>query len=191
MTMTTAMTVVRYAVFGVVAVAAALAFGAMAVQRRMLNPFGRPARGIRNLTDPMLKPIERRILRSGGNPQSAPWWLIGVALVLGIVTISGIEWLLGQGMVFSAAVEGGGRNMIYLLVSWTFNLLMISLFVRFIGSWIGATEYTKWFRPFFLMTEWMLQPIRRIMPLFGPFDFSPAVAWLLLTLLRPVVLGLF
>ena len=45
-------------------------------------------------------------------------------------------------------------------------------------------------RPFYLATEWMLAPLRRILPPFGMMDFSPLVAWFALSILRKMILGL-
>lgn len=180
--------VVRYAVFAAASLTSLGALAAMAVQRRTLNPFGRPARLIRDITDPVLKPIERRLLRSGGNPQSAPWWLIGIAILGGIVVVSAVEWVIGEAGSLRLAAQGGG--MLRLLVSWSFSLLRIALMVRVIGSWLGATRYTPWMKPFYVLTEWMLAPLRRVLPPFGSFDISPLVAWFALSLLQPVVLRL-
>lgn len=186
-----AWTVFRYAVFSAVALTAVAALSVMAVQRRKLNPFGRAARTIRRLTDPVLKPIERRVLRAGGNPQQAPWWMIGVSVLGGIVLISAAEWGIRQTHMVAAAAQGGGRSLIYLLVSWSFSLLTISLLIRVIGSWFGIGPYTKWMKPFYLLTEWFLAPMRRVLPQLGPLDISPLVAWLLIDwVLRPAVLGL-
>ena len=185
------MDLIRYVVFGLVAAAALVAFGAMAVQRRMLNPFGRPARMIRDLSDPFLKPIERRVLRSGGNPQSAPLWLLGVAIVLGIVVISMAQWSVGQARLLSHASARGGRTLILVIVDFALNLLMIALMIRVIGSWLGVGQYNKWMRPFYLLTEWFLAPLRRVLPQFGPIDISPLVAWLLISfIVRPLLVGL-
>ncbi len=179
----------RYAVLAAAALAVAAALAAMAVQSRRLNPFGRAARAVRRLTDPLLVPIERRILRAGGNPQSAPWWLIGVAVVGGIVVISLVEWLAGQLFVVAAAADEGAPSVLRLLVDWAFNLVIFALFVRIIGSWVGAGRYTRWMRPFVLLTEWLLAPLRRVVPPLGMFDVTPLVAWLILALARPYVLG--
>jgi YggT family protein len=184
------MAAVRLAVLAVAGLAAAAALAAMAVQRRLVNPFGATARTVRRLTDPLLKPIERRLLRAGRNPQGAPWWLMGVAIAAGIVVISAAEWLLGLAAAVGYAAASGPRTVAALAVDLTFNLLMLALVVRVIGSWFGATRWTPWMRPFHLATEWMLGPIRRLLPPFGPIDLSPLVAWFLLMLLRPVVLRL-
>ena len=171
----------RYAVFGAAALTSLGALAAMAVQRRTLSPFGRPARMIRRLTDPLLKPIERRMLKSGGNPQSAPWWLLGIAILGGIVVISVTEWVIREAAMARLAAEGGG--MLRLIVGWAFRLLQLALLVRVLGSWIGATRYTPWMKPFVVLTEWMLAPLRRVIPAFGPLDLTPLVAWFLLGLL--------
>jgi YggT family protein len=40
------------------------------------------------------------------------------------------------------------------------------------------------------MTEWLVAPIRRVLPPVGMFDLSPLVAWLALTVLRSLLLSL-
>ena len=181
------LTLLRYLVFAVAALVALGALAAMAVQRRLVSPFGAAARAVRRFTDPMLHPFERRILRSGGNPQSAPWWLLGTALVLGIVTVTAVEWIVGEALLLRGAAAGGSGVLLGVLVDWAFGLLMLALIVRVIGSWIGIGRYTWWMRPFWVATEWFLAPLRRILPPFGPFDLSPLVAWILLSLLRGAV----
>lgn len=179
----------RYAVLAVAGLATLGGFAAMVVQRRLISPFGRPARAIRRLTDPLLQPIERRLVRTGGNPQSAPWWLVGAALVSGIVLISLVEWLIGQvGLVLTVA-QFGPRGVAALLINWTISLLMVALLVRVVGSWFGISPHRPWMRPVFVLTEWMLRPLRRVVPAFGPLDITPIVAWFALSLLRGLLLG--
>ena len=179
----------RYAVLAVAAVAALGAFAAMAVQSRAINPFGRTGRAVRRLTDPLLTPIERRIVRFGANPQTAPWWLIGIAVVGGIVVISFVEWLVAQVLTIEVAASFGSGSLLRLLVDWAFSIVMVALVVRIIGSWVGAGPYTRWMRPFVFLTEWMLAPLRRVVPPLGRFDLTPLVAWILLSLARGYVLG--
>lgn len=179
----------RYVVFTAVALAALAAVAAMAVQKRTLSPFGRAARTIRDLTDPLLKPFERRILRSGGNPQNAPWWLLGAAIGFGILLLTVVDWVVAQVAIASQAAGAGGRSLAVLLAEWTFNVVMLALLVRVVGSWIGVGRYNRWMRPFIILTEWMLAPLRRVLPPFGQFDVSPIVAWLLLSVVRTLVLN--
>jgi len=179
----------RWGVLALVAVVGAGAAAAMAVQRRVINPFGRTARLIRRATDPMLVPIEHRLRRAGRNPQSAPWWLIGIALMAGILAISTAEWLLAIAMSVRAAQGQGSRLLLALAVDLAFNALKIALIVRVVGSWFGATRWTPWMRPFHAATEWMLAPLRRVLPAMGPLDISPLVAWFALELVRSWVVG--
>ena len=178
----------RYAVLAAAALVLLGAFAAMAVQARALNPFGGPARAVRRLTDPLLKPIERRLLRAGGNPQSAPWWLVGIAVGGGIVLVSGLEWIAGQAVTVAAAADAGPGDALRLVVDWAFSLVILALIVRVVGSWIGATRWTPWMRPFVVLTEWLLAPLRRVIPPLGMIDVTPVVAWFLLQLVRGYVL---
>ncbi len=180
--------VLRYAVLAASGLAVLGAFGAMAVQARTINPFGRAARAIRACTDPVLRPIERRLLRAGGNPQSAPWWLVGVAVIGGIALVSVFEWVAGQVLVIAAAADAGPGDAARLAVDWAFSLVILALIVRVVGSWLGATRYARWMRPFVFLTEWLLAPLRRVIPPLGMVDVTPVVAWFLLELLRGYVL---
>jgi len=186
---TDAMTWVRYGVLAAVAVVVALGLAAMAVQRRALNPFSRFARLIRRLSDPLLRPVEARLVQSGGNPQSAPSVLIGVALVAGIVLISVASWAVGEGVRVRVAGAIGPQMILYLAVSWAFKLLEFAIFVRVIVSWLGVSERIALMRPIVWLTEWLLGPLRRIIPPIGMFDVSPMVAWIAVWLVGGLVLG--
>lgn len=185
--------------YGVLALAGGLALlgpGAMLVQRRTINPFSRTARLIRRLTDPIIKPLERRLIRSGQNPQSAPTWLVGIALVGGIIVMTVAQWLARQLFVMVVAQAYGeqtrGLIILFTVVNWAFALVEISLLVRVIGSWVGFDRYNRWMKPFVFLTEWLLKPLRRIIPPFGGMiDVTPIVAWLLLRfVLRGLVFSL-
>jgi len=178
----------RYTVLAAAGAAVLGAGAAMAVQARKVNPFGRAARAIRALTDPVLEPIERRLLRAGGNPQNAPWWLAGVAILGGIVLVSVVEWAAGQALALAGAAGAGPGYALRVVVDWAFNLVLLALVVRVIGSWVGASRYSRWMRPFVWLTEWMLAPLRRVVPPLGMVDITPLVAWFLLQLARGWVL---
>lgn len=180
----------RYVVFAAAAGAAVGALAAMAVQTQRINPFGKEARLIRRLTDPLLKPIERRLVRSGLNPQHAPWWLVGITIFSGILLLTLVEWTAIQVLVVRTAIRHGGRSVLYIVLDWTFGLLALALIVRVIASWIGVSRFNVWMRPFVLATEWLLAPLRRILPAFGMVDLSPLVAWFLIQIVRALVLPL-
>lgn len=179
----------RAAVFLAAALAGVAALAAMAVQARLVNPFGKVARAIRRLTGPLLAPIERRLLRTRMDPRHAPWWLIGITIFAGILMLSLAEWVAIQAMVVRAAAQHGGSSVAYLLVDWGLGLLGIALIVRVVGSWVGASSYNPWMRPFVLATEWLLAPLRRILPSFAMMDLSPLIAWFLIQVVRSALLA--
>ena len=71
------------------------------------------------------------------------------------------------------------------------RLLRFALIVRVIASWFGASPYRKWMRPVALLTDWILEPLRRVLPPFGPLDLSPLVAYFILWIAERVIVGAF
>jgi YggT family protein len=182
----------RYAVAAVFFLTCVIALVYWAVRRGKLQPFGPIARATRRLADPFVIPIERRVLRWGGNPQDAPLWLIGIVLVIGLVLLSLLKWLFGVILYLDALSGSGPRAWISFGLDLAYAVLVGALLLRVIGSWIGIGRYNRWMRFAYLMTDWVVEPIRRMLPGFGVIDFSPLVAWLVLYILRNFVLrGLF
>lgn len=151
-----------------------------AIRRRRLPPFGAWPRLVRRISEPVLLPLERRIIRAGGSPSDAPLWLLGIAIVGGLLLITLVRWLIGA--VYEVGVLAQAPPRIWLIeaVSWLFRILMIALLVRVIASWLGVSPYAKWMRPFVVLTDWLLEPLRRVLPPMGPLDLSPMVAYFLL-----------
>ncbi len=178
--MVSAMAVIRYLVFGLVAVSVVTGFAAMAVQQRTLNPFSRLGRLVRRLSDPVIKPIEGRVLRAGGNPQQAPWWLVGISIFVGIALLSAADWAFSYAAVLANAGSTPG-GLVHVILGMLVGLLKLALIVRVIGSWLGIGGYVAWMRPFYWLTEWFLAPLRRVIPNLGPIDVTPIVAWIALS----------
>lgn len=158
------------------------------VRSKRLQPFGAWPRLVRKASDPVLHPIERRLLRAGGNPQDGPLWLIGGVVVGGLVLMALARWLMRFVLDLAYVAGAGPRALLIQLVSSVFAVLNIALLVRVFSSWFGVSEYAKWMRPFVWLTDWLLEPIRRRMPPMGAFDLSPIVAYLVLMVLRWAVL---
>lgn len=175
--------IVRYVVFGLAVVAAIIATLDWAVRTRRLQPFGAVARFCRRVIDPLMLPVESRIVRSGGNPKNAPWYTLVFIIVGGLILFALLDFLgtviaqVGWGM------SSPGRFGL-LLVSWAFLLLKVALLIRVISTWIGVSPYSRWVRWSYVLTDWMLDPIRRLLPRFGPLDISPLLAFFLLSLLQ-------
>jgi YggT family protein len=178
----------RYALFAAAVVVGIVALVDWAVRTRRLNPFGGTARFFRRTVDPLLVPIERRVVRAGGRPASAPLWALGVVVIGGLLLIALFDFLTRQISVAAAAVSTGPRGVLMLLVGWTFALLRVALIVRVISSWVRVSPYSPWVRWSYNLTEWMLVPLRRIIPLLGGIDITPIVAYLLLGLVEGIVM---
>jgi YggT family protein len=183
--------VLRYAFLGMGVIAAAICGVDWLARTRRLNPFGAVARFCRASVDPLLAPVERAVVRAGGLPSSAPWWGLVSVVIGGIVVITLVNAL--RTLLFSAlfAASNGPRDIARLLVAWTFEFLQVALLVRVLSSWVRVSPYSAWVRWAYAATEWLLRPLRRILPTMGPFDFSPIVAYFILMLLERAVVGLF
>ena len=181
---------VRVLVIAALAYASIVALTHWAVRSGRMTPFGPWPRFVRKVSDRMLQPVEQRILRSGGNPQNAPFWLLGLVVAAGLVLMSLTAWAIDTVVRLHWMAQSGPRMWIESLVGLVFTLLMTAILIRVIGSWFGVGPYRKWMRPFYLLTDWLIDPIRRILPPFGIIDFSPMVAWLVLYVVRGFVMGL-
>jgi YggT family protein len=170
--------------------ASAVALTHWAVRSRRINPFGPWPRFMRRVSDPVILPLERRIIRAGGSPQDAPLWLLGLVIGGGLLLLSLTSWLIGTASSITAIADGGPRAWLRVLVNAVFTVLMAAILIRVIGSWLGIGPYRKWMRPFYVLTNWLIDPIRRILPPLGVIDFSPMVAWLVLYVIRGFVLGM-
>lgn len=180
---------VRYAVFAAFALAVLVAIASWLVRTRRVSPFGALGKTLRQATDPLMRPVERRVVRSGGNPIQAGWWLIIGVAILGVLVVSLAQWLVGAWYRLNGVASGGARDVTVLMVSIVFDVLYVAIFVRVIASWLGAFQYARWMRPFYWLTDWLIEPIRRILPPMGMVDLSPLVALLVLWLLKRLVFG--
>lgn len=159
-----------------------------AVRTRRINPFNRVARFFRGNVDPLLAPIERAVVRAGGLPSAAAWWALVAYVVFGIIIISLLQFvgdILFQAVAMTQAPSEAWR----VLVSWAISILTIALFVRVLSSWLPVSPYSRWIRWSYLLTDWMIRPLQKVVPRLGMFDITPIAAWLLLSLVRYAVLG--
>lgn len=181
--------VARVLVVSALVYASAVGLTHWAIRSRRLSPFGAWSRLVRRAGDPILLPLERRVIRGGGSPQDAPLWLVGIVVLGGLLLLTLIHWLAGVAVSLTVRASAGPRELARTLVEALFSLFMGAIFVRVIASWLGLSPYSRWMRPIIVVTDWIIQPIRRILPPLGMFDMSPMVAWLVLYLVRGFVLG--
>ncbi|HEX5437708.1 MAG TPA: YggT family protein [Gemmatimonadaceae bacterium] len=180
--------VARQAVF-VIAVASFVVFAVdWLVRTRRINPFNPVARFYRHAVHPITLPIERRVVRAGGVPSSAPWWtLVGVVVggILLIVLLQFVRSLFASALI---AMVSGGAGLVYLIISWTFGILQIAVLLRVVSSWLHLPEWKWWLRWSVVLSEPILRPLRRVIPPFGMMDVTPIVAWFALRIIESILL---
>lgn len=181
---------VRYAAFAAFALAVLVAVASWLVRTRRVPPFSTTSRTLRNLSDPLMHPVERMVVRRGGTPAQAGWWLVIGVAIIGVLVVSLAQWLLGAWYSVRGAALGGTRNLVVLGLTIVFDVLYAAILIRVVASWLGAFRYSRWMRPVYWLTDWLIEPIRRLLPQTGMFDWSPLVALLVLWLVRRVVLGM-
>src|SRR5882762_9590016 len=174
----------RYVVFAAFAASVLVALASWLVRTRRISPFG----ALGTASDPLIRPIETRLVRAGGNPVHAGWWLVVAAAAAGVVLITLWNWLVETTFTVAAAYSAGPRAAIALAIDLVYRILVIALWVRVIATWFGHFRYTRWLRPAYVLTDWLVEPIRRVLPPAAGFDWSPLAAWLALWVLKRVLL---
>ena len=171
----------------VLAVATLLAALAWAERTRRINAFGGLARFARRL-DPLIAPVERRVVRFGGTHANAPWWALLAVLLIGAATLGVVGYLRDVLSSIYYAMDQGPRGIARLVIASLFMVMQLALVARVIMSWIGGT-YSRLGQLAYKLTEWFLGPLRGVLPSIGMVDISPMVAYFVLSLIRGVVLG--
>ncbi len=159
------------------------------VRTRRINPFNPIARFFRSSVEPLMVPVERRIIRAGGNPASAPWWTLVAVVGGGILALAALDYVRQTAFEFMVASHSGAMPLVRLFVHWVFLFLQLALIVRVLSSWLGLGAFSPWVRWAYPTTEWILRPLRRVIPPMGMFNVSPIVAWLGLSLLEWLVMN--
>jgi len=178
----------RYFVFAAFAVSVLVALASWLVRTRRISPFGALGRTLRTASDPLIRPIEARLVRAGGNPVHAGWWLVVAVAVAGVLLITLWNWLVDTAVSVVAAYAGGPRAAIALAVDVVYRIIVVALWVRVLAGWFGYFRYSRWVRPAYALTDWLVEPIRRVLPPAGGFDWSPLAALLALWVLKRVLL---
>jgi len=179
--------VLRLVLFALAAALVVLCLVDWLVRTRRLSPFSPVARLMRSRIDPLLRPIERRVVRSGGLPQNAPWWALATVVLAGIVLLSLLGFVRSQISFIYFSVTHGPGAFVRLLIVWAFTVLQVALIVRVVLSWIPRRPGAWYWRWSYALTEPLLKPLRKFIPPIAMMDITPIVAWLLLGLLQGVL----
>src|SRR2546428_8341665 len=172
----------RYVVFAAFAASVLVALASWLVRTRRISPFGARGRTFRTSSDPLIRPIDTRLVRAGGNPVHAGWWLVVAVAAAGVLFLSLWNWLVEAAFSVAAAYSAGPRAAIALAIDLVYRIIVVALWVRVLASWFGYFRYSCWLRPAYALTDWLVEPIRRVLPPAAGFDWSPLAAWLALWL---------
>ena len=185
-----ALRIFRGALLGVAAVLTAVCLADWLVRTRRVNAFGPVARFLRSYVDPLIRPVERRVVRAGGLPSSAPWGALALAVLGGILIITVIEFVRAQAAFLMLALDRGPGGLVRVLVGWAVSVLQLAIIVRVLVSWLSALPGRWYVRWSFKLSEPLLRPLRQIIPTVGTMDLTPIIAWFVLGLLRDTLLSL-
>jgi YggT family protein len=154
------------------------------------NPFGWTAVTIRRLTDPIISPVRRALVRFGVDPKYAPLVTILAVILLGwfaLQLLSTVTMMIG-GVLRSLASHAVAPLIGYLLHG-LLSLYNLAIFLRIIFSWFGVSYSNRRMRFLVNITEPLLGPLRRLIPLVGGFDISPIVALVIIQILQRAIVG--
>jgi YggT family protein len=149
-----------------------------AARTRRLNPFGGVSRFMRARVDPRLVGVERQVLRAGGRTATTPWWALLLYGVLAMLVIAALNMISGLVQDAAFAAAGGGMG-------------VLRLVVRVLSSWLPRLAASRWIRWSYGATEWMLRPLRNLIPsIGGVIDITPIVAYFALQFVQWLIEGI-
>ena len=182
--------VLRTALLSIAVVFAAICVLDWAVRTRKISPFNAIARFCRSTVDPIIAPVERSVVRAGGTPAAAPLWALAVIVIGGILLLTLLDMIRLEVVKSIIASNEGAAGIYHLLVSWTFTILKTAIVVRVISSWLPISPYSKWVRWSYQLSEPMLAPLRRFVPVLGGLDITPILAYILLSIIESFLFSL-
>src|SRR3989442_7708966 len=95
----------RYVVFAAFAASVLVALASWLVRTRRISPFGALGRTFRTASDPLIRPIETRLVRAGGKPVHAGWWLVVSVVAGGVLVLSVLDmlvvWAVNRGSTYT------------------------------------------------------------------------------------------
>lgn len=182
--------VLRTALLSIAGVFGAICLLDWAVRTRKISPFNAVARFCRSTVDPIIAPIERKVVRAGGTPAAAPLWALAAIVIGGILLLTLLDMIRLEVVKSILASQEGAGGIFRLLVSWTFTVLKAAIVVRVISSWLPISPFSKWVNWSYRLSEPMLAPLRRIVPNLGGLDITPILAYILLNIIESLLLRL-
>lgn len=155
-----------------------------AVRTRRISPFNSVARFFRSTVEPFIIPVERRVVRAGGLPSSAPLWALVTIVIGGLLLITFLEFLRNQLLTIAAQASDGTLQPFHLVVQGIFSLARIAIIVSVVASWLPISQFSRWVRWSYRISEPILRPLRQFVPPLGGLDITPLIAYFLIGLIE-------
>lgn len=156
-----------------------------------VNPFTWHARNVRRATDPVIAPVRRMLITFRLDPGVAPFIVVIILILVLVllVQIAGTVLNTIAGVLFVVANRRPGAPMAILgyVLFGLLGLYTLMIFVRVIYSWIGVSRRNRIAALSFQITEPLLAPLRRWIPMVGMFDISPMIAFVILWIAQSIV----
>ena len=156
-----------------------------------VNPFTWHARNVRRATDPVIAPVRAMLLAFRLDPKVAPFIVVILILVAGYLVVQIAGTLLNTIAGILYAVSSHTADMPIAIIGYLLfgflGLYTLAIFVRIIFAWVGASYANRWMRFLVRLTEPLLGPLRRMVPMVGLFDISPIIAFLILWVCQAAV----
>ena len=155
-----------------------------------VNPFGRIASTVRQLSDRLVLPVRGSLIALGADPKFAPFVTILVIILFGWCALQLTESIhLTVAGVLDSIRTGSLKRLIGYILHGLLSIYGILIFMRIIFSW-GMMSYRNRLMRFLVdVTEPLLGPLRRLIPMVGPFDISPIVAFFVIWLFQKAIEG--
>lgn len=152
-------------------------------------------RVLTTLTDPLVKPIRRVMGGSGivwtgrSYVDLVPLVAIFVIWLAQAVLVRLLSWIAAPPLWILSPGEDLGRWLAG-IINLLFQIYAFLLLVRVLLEWIRISYTQPLMRFLWDVTEPVLAPIRRRLPVFAGLDFSPIAAILLLAVVQALLVAL-
>jgi YggT family protein len=155
------------------------------------NPFTWHYRNVRRATEPVLLPA-RAILRGFRlDTRVAPLIVVIMMIAVWLVLVQALSNVLNTiaGVVFALTSHKPNvvAGIIGYLLFGLLGLYTVAILVRIFFSWVGASYANRFFRLMVRITEPLLGPLRRVVPMAGMFDVSPLIAYAIVWVCQMIV----
>ena len=158
--------------------------------RMDLNPFAWTSRTIRRLSDGLVMPVRGGLRGFGVEPKFAPLVVILISILLGFFLLQLVSTIATTivGVIESTQI-GAFFWVIGFILYGFLSIYSLLVIIRVIFSWAMLSYSNRVMRFLIDVTEPLLGPLRRVVPLLGRIDISPIVALLILWLFQAAIMG--